>query len=80
MVHQRRLPGAAGDVLHHPAAVAAQELRYVGFGPGVFVNDRVTKLPARQKKTHVCAVAPPPSPQVILVTQADSLCSAWSSS
>lgn len=27
VVHQRRLPGAAGDVLHHPATVAAQELR-----------------------------------------------------
>lgn len=57
MVHQRRLPGAAGDNLHHPATVAAQELRYVVFVGGFFVMDCVTNfLPG--KKAHVCVVAP----------------------
>lgn len=37
MVHQRRLPGADGDVRHHPAAVAAQELRYVVILQGFLV-------------------------------------------
>lgn len=64
VVRQRRLPGAAGDVHHHPATVIAQKLRFVVLtlrtSSRVIGNEYVTNLLHKNKNANVCVVPPPP--------------------